>query len=475
MIMRRAKMKGRELDLSNGLFEAQRNLYYEKEKRVAADCGRRAGKTTTLARMVMDGAERNPQVGEDESITAYIAPTKNQAKRLIWGKMQILSQQNDIAMEFNNTDLIATHPNGAQVWLMGANDDRDVERLRGFAYRRVLIDEAQAVGADFADLIDEVIDPALADYDGQLVLSGTPNAACVGYFWEACTGQRPGWTNHHWNITDNEMFPKWRSADNWREIASKWLEDKRIGQEWGLDHPTYQREWLGHWVRDVGGLVYRCEDWNTYGGEIPDGYNWMHVMGVDFGHDDAFACTVWAFTEDLPTLYERETVKYTGKTVTDWANTMKIMTQEYAPVKTVADTGALGKAIAKEITQRHGIPMDPAKKADKQGNIALMNAGYAKREVFLVRGGPLHKEQRILQWDDRITTRRIEDGRFSNDACDAALYGFVAAKHYLFEDKGYGLPPRGTPARVNLEMDEFWEKEAEAMKVEGEVDWWEVW
>jgi len=481
-MLRRVRNTSRKVDLSDGLFDKQKSLFYEKSQKVVADCGRRAGKTTTLARMALDTAINNPQEGGDDSIIPYIAPTKNQAKRLMWGRLQILAKLHKIPLDYNSTDLIATHPNGAQIWLMGANDDRDVERLRGFSYRRVLIDEAQAIGSDFKILIDETIGPALGDFDGQLIITGTPNAACVGYFWECCTGQKPKWAHHHWTITDNEMFPMWRNKDGWEQIADKWLDDYRVDNGWSIDNPTYQREWLGNWVRDVGGLVYHCEDWNTYGGELPEGYHWLYVMGADFGFDDSFACTVWAFSEDLPTLYEVETVKYNNKPISDWAGTMQRMIDRYKPVASVADTGALGKAIAAEITQRHGIPLEPAQKADKAGNIAMVNSGFADRRVFVIRNGYVHNEMKILQWDEKrlnskntnknSTNKKVEDDRFANDACDAALYSFMKAQHYLHADPEY-VPPMGTAARANYEMDQLEKEECDRMEQQQEQEWWE--
>jgi hypothetical protein len=453
----------------NGLHDKQLEVAMDTSKRVTNVCGRREGKTTGICRRLLRAAINNPAQGEDESIVPYIGPTKNQAKRLMWGRLQEAARIFRVPMEFLGTDLIARHKNGCQIWIMGADDDRDIARLRGFPFREVEIDEAQAVGADFGDMVDEVLDPALADYNGALRLSGTPNAACVGYFYESSTGQVPGWSNHHGTVLDNPHFPLWRSlGSDWQHYAMDWLTAHREKRGWDEDHPTYQREWMGKWIKDEGGLVYRYRDKNDYI-KLPPEFHWEYVFGVDFGFDNAFAIVVWAFCRDLPDVFEVDAFIKSGLTVSQWGAEIKQREDRYEPVAEKADTGALGKAITLEINQRFGTNLTPAEKKDKFGHIELFNSDSAAGLLHLRKDSPLKKYYSILQWDE---SRKKEDPRFSNDGPDAGLYGFVEAKHWTHEPKEM-VPLEGTREHEIWEMEQMEQAEMDAFESERSESCWE--
>jgi hypothetical protein len=438
----------RSSSLIEGLFPKQREVFNSKAKNKTLVCGRRGGKTTTAIRLLYESAEHNPQTGEDESITLYIAPTKNQAKRLLWGRLQVVAKKKHIPMEFNATDLIAKHANGAQIWIMGADDDRDVDRMRGFAFRRAVIDEAQAVGADFEDLIDDVLGPALSDYDGDLILLGTPSAACIGFFYKASTGQlvdedgNNQWENWSWTVLDNPMFPQWRNKENWQEIAKEWLDAKRRKKGWDEDNPVYQREWWGRWVRDDGGLVIKYNPSTNHYDELPTGHVWKHVIGMDLGRGTRtkkvqgvekgnFAIGVWAFCEDLPNLYSVYQYKKAGLELWQWEEKFKAVHDQYRPIASVADCGALGAVIVSDMSRRLGIHIEAAEKKEKNAAIELMNRELAKGHVYAKKDSPWVKECAILQWND---DRSHEDPRYPNDLNDAQLYGYRKAFHWTYQE-----------------------------------------
>ena len=82
---------------------------------------------------------------------------------------------------------------------------------------------------------------------------GTPTAACSGFFYEASTGLRPGFSQHHWTILENKYIPH----------AGEYLDKKKHSKGWADDHPVYLREWCGRWVRSDDSLVYRYHSHNT--------------------------------------------------------------------------------------------------------------------------------------------------------------------------------------------------------------------
>lgn len=253
-----------------GLFDRQIALINDPSRRKAAKCGRRSGKTHAVGAYLYKAAVEPAHAG---LMVPYIALTKGHARRLLWPVLQKLDRDHELGLAFNQTELIATLPNGSKIWLTGADKPAEVEKLRGGAYPLVCIDEAASFGPILEYLVEDVLDAALEDYDGTLCLIGSPSAACAGLFYDVTTQAKdedgrvkhPGWATHSWTVLDNPMFPRWAGAPNWRALAQLWLANKQADKGWSDDHPVFRREWLGQWVRDMTSLVYRyLEVRNSY-------------------------------------------------------------------------------------------------------------------------------------------------------------------------------------------------------------------
>src|SRR5690606_32566902 len=115
------------------------------------------------------------------------------------------------------------------------------------------------------------------------------------FFYEISTGIRPGWSVHHWTLLDNPHLPH----------ASQYIEDLLVKKGWSREHPTFRREWLGWWVRDLGSLVYPYDPARNRVDRLPSlpEAGWRYALGIDFGVTNATACVVVAWHEQDPTLY----------------------------------------------------------------------------------------------------------------------------------------------------------------------------
>jgi hypothetical protein len=422
-------------------------------------------------RLLLHAAELHPATFDVTPIVGYLVRTKDQARRLIWGRLQALVQRLGLPVSFNHTTLTARHANGCEIWVLGADKETDIEKLRGFAYVLIVVDEAQSLPAHFRTLVTEVLGPALTDYKGTLLLLGTPNAARAGYFYEACKGRYSHQYHvHHWTVRDNIYFPRWAGATPEEAVvqAEKMLAEIREDEGWAPDDPAYLREWEGLWIRDGAGLVYRYDpdrdDYDT----LPDGHSWRHVIGGDLGYDDAFALVTWAFCDDLPDLYEVDAYSRSGLIPAQWAEVLRERDERFSPVATVLDTGALGKAIAIEFKMRYHLQVKPAEKSSKMDFITLMNSDYQRGRIHLLRGGITAAEVALLPWapqrDERA--RRDEDPEYANHLCDAHLYGWREAKHWLHEPPPVE-PVKGSPEYWAREEKEMWDEVAH----EDEEDW----
>jgi hypothetical protein len=438
-------------DLSTDLFDVQRAFIEDPARRKAALCGRRAGKTFGMARYLAQKALARPG-----AMCLYIALTRLHAKRLIWDEVKRLSASHGLGARANESELELTFPNGGKVFLAGADKEDEIEKFRGLAFDLVVLDEAASFGGFFKRLVEEVLEPGLEDYAGTLCMVGSPGMACAGYFHDATNGLASGWSVHRWTVRDNPRFPRWTGQDNWRELAEQWIAGYLAERKWDENHPTFQREMLGKWVKDSAGLVYHYDPVRNDYQELPAGHDWRTVMGVDFGFDDAFALVVIAFCSDLPDVFQVDEFDQVGFIPSQWAEMINQYRAKHKPVKIMADTGALGKAIALELQTRHGIPLTPAQKTDKLAAIELLNADLERGLYHAKRGSHLASQMSTLPWSE---DRKKEDERFGNDLCDANLYAYREAWHWTY---------RKPQERIKPGSKEYWEAEERAMEEEAE-------
>jgi len=85
------------------------------------------------------------------------------------------------------------------IYLVGADSNEDErQKLLGQKFVLVVIDEAQAFGIDLRQLVYGVLKPAVADYRGTIILTGTPGNPIKGLFFDVTNGREAGWSGHRW-------------------------------------------------------------------------------------------------------------------------------------------------------------------------------------------------------------------------------------------------------------------------------------
>jgi len=428
------------------LFPAQLAFVADTSKRKAALCSRRAGKSHGMGCALVLKCLESPG-----ALVVYAALTHKSAKRILWPVLKRIDSDFNLGIRWNNTELTGRFPNGSEIWLTGADDEGQIDKLRGSAYHMVVIDEAGHFGAHLDAFIDEVIEPALLDHNGTLSLIGTPSASCVGKFFDITTGADNGYTTHRWTVLDNPHIPH----------AAEWLERRCREMGWDDHSPVYLREWRGRWIKSLDSLVYRHTAANIIDA-IP-AMHWNNVLGIDLGYDDDTAFSIVSFSKHSPTSYIHGGWKSPRLTVSEVATKARWYVETYNPVSVVCDTGGGGKMIAEEIAQRYGLPIVPAEKTDKYGTIELLNADLKTGRVKVKRGDPVLSEWDILQWDDK---RKKEDDRFPNHASDSVLYAWRESIHWAHRP-GEVLPKAGTV--------EYAEREARIMEEQEEEEgtpWW---
>lgn len=201
----------------------------EARFKVAA-AGRRFGKTHYGAVALSLAALASTHRGYDltvENKVYYVAPTADQARRVMWPKLQQLlgykPQGGYIARENINDGWIELI-NGRRIYLKGADNP---DTLRGEGYSYVVLDEY----ADMRPFVwTEIIRPALMDVEGDALFIGTPKGKnhfyklFVGALEKPCPpgwaeGRKSPWWNweaFHFKSVDNPLL----SRNELEEVSS---------------------------------------------------------------------------------------------------------------------------------------------------------------------------------------------------------------------------------------------------------------
>lgn len=405
----------------SGLFDQQRQVVADQSRRLALFCPRRAGKTSLLAPWIV---QTGLDCSDNEATMFIIAPTLEHAKALYWRPLQNLNEQFNIGLKFLNDPARVIFPNGVMMYFRGAKDKEQLGVLRGFKTLLVCVDETQDIRDELISEMLSALGPGLRDLDGRMIFAGTPGRVCIGHWFDITTGLRDEWSIHTWSLFDNPALPK--SAKNVETIL----------REEGLtvDSPRFKREYLGLWVEDGDELVYRWDlERNGLLENVPrldPNLHWDYVMGIDFGYLDASAIVVGAFSYDSDQYYEVAEFKAPGLTVSDLMNKHVMpFVQQYKPMRIVGDSAA--KQIIEEINQRWGIGIQKAEKVGKLSFIELMNSDMMLRRIHTPVNFELIKERQRLVWDPGAKPKLEEHPRRPNHLCDAALYCYREAKHWV--------------------------------------------
>jgi hypothetical protein len=447
--------------------------------------------TTTRIEAFERAWENDTQSGFAQVLRALGDPTDADIETVTFGGVRIEIRIGDLALEFSN---------GSRIDLYGADNLRALRKKRGGAKHVFWVDEAQDF--PFLDVFYKaVVVAALTDYNGECWLTGTPGRDCAGFFYDV-TGDEEhpvaGWDVHVLAAVDNPFFGRVVQADDaWyvddnlgvrhgpyvtRSEASDAARDVRWENAAGAairknnfkeDDPDVLRELFGRWVKGDARFVYPVHavaghvliyapqrlllntfrpgdpqwlDIDTALADLPinrrarRAYQWMFAVGADFGyHPDPFALVVWAFTQELPDVYEVFSWKQTKVNTDDQGAYMKMLWDALPNVVSfVGDVD--GKKDDVEVwVNRMNLPIEPAKKQGKNMLEELLAGDIRKGRVHLREGSPLLTEMKHLVYLPAKPgkTREVDKHRKVNGiehgdhCCDAGRYSFADLTHYL--------------------------------------------
>lgn len=473
----------------------QRQLVLDPSPHVAALCPRRAGKTFAAAIAALITGEAKPG-----SISLIISLNLKQLRRLYWSGsasgLYTLAREFKLNLTFNSTYLMWEHENGSIGYLMGCEDEEQMEVMRGLEADLYVIDECKSFAPGrLQKLIDDILDPQRSSRDGRIMMIGTPGFIPAGPFYEATCplakdaqgrpflvpfgekdafGRDPVeaelWSFHTWSTKDNP-HPKCQRV--WRDGLRK-----KKAKGWPDDHPAWLREYMGQWTTGLDGLVFRysrvrvqCQ-WiptPTPGNELglpEEGAPWRFVGGLDLGYEAPTAFVVCAYSRRLKQfrLVHEESRRH--MLLEDIVSMLADAIQRFGTIERIfVDSGNLGKTLTQTIL-RAGYPVKGIEKREKLDYIELLNAGFEAGEVLIIPGGKVEEQLLTNCWkldDEDADAKGIErlarlgklkeDDAVPNDSTDAFLYCYRGSLHMFGVVDVLPDPEPGTK-----EWTKLWEK-----------------
>lgn len=463
--------------LRSMLMQIQVVLESDTARRIAVRSPRQTGKSTGVMLIVTIRC-----LEKSASEWLIIGLTRPSVKRIYWSALKALNKAFELGIEFQHQELMATFKNGSSISFVGAESISEIEKFRGGRYDGVVIDECKSFGPKvFSELVHDVLEPALMAKNGQLYVIGTPGDYLAGPFYLATCeepiitegadgskrlsnapfGSTPDmkfmWSLHTWKLSDNTTL--FERAD--KTTYTMWDQALLIKETngWTDDHPTWRREYLGHWVADDLKRVYRYKPhvhdytprqdtmWGLPGDMEDKG--WRTCIGIDFGTRDGTAMVVWAFHPHEKGLWEvysevrrvntrhvREGDKLVERgerlSVSDVAAWYKELDAEYGPFYGYpADPAGLATMVIDTLALDHGVYVEPAEKTEKLDHIELFNDDLDRQLIHIRRNSALSEELMADRWDEKKLEKgkKVEDASVPNDCADAGLYGYRWCEH----------------------------------------------
>lgn len=410
--------------IMNTLYDKQRDVFLDKDRKKIIISSRRVGKTELAARLLL---EDSVYPGHH---AAFISLKFENAIKQCFPIVESLAESLGLSIERSSkNDGEILFSNGSNIIFKGNSNKTEADKLLGYKFSCVVIDEAQnQIGLMY--LLDTVLRPALIDYeDSRLVLIGTPPRVpktAVETIWKNFRD----WKKYSWDMRCNPFI------HNVDEYIQSICDEKGITE----DAPFIQREMFGNWVYDTEALVYK--GYKTYT-EIPSDFVPEHIwIGVDFGYVDYNGmCSLVADKNGVCYVFNErkfnkssvseicENLEEVRKDVLDWA-LKKNPSFDLRHIQVVTDTNEPSVAYEMQVTY-HVQNVVTAYKYDKQTSISQLS-DLLRTKIYIPKGGFLDDEcqRTVYKRDDADNlTTDIDDSIFHPDILDALRY---ATRNYLF-------------------------------------------
>lgn len=430
-----------EFRLLKTLYKEQRDIFLDDYIRNKIVIGsRRIGKSEMAGRLLLKDCLR------ENRRALYINLKFENAIRQCYGVTLDIAKLIDLPIERESkSEGEITFTNGSQILFKGNNNKAEADKLLGYKYSLVIIDEVQSQ-VNLMYLLDTVIRPTTADYpDSKIILLGTPpriNGTAIEKIWN----EYKGWEHYSWDLRKNPFI------SNVEELIDAICREKGVTR----DAPFIQREYFGNWVIDTEAMVFG--GYSTYE-KIPDEFKPTDiVIGVDYGGEDFNAVISLAYDRNKKEAFVIDEFKANhiqASTFIDevqklYVNATQFMTERsginnVVNVRIVTDTNA--QMLTYELYSK-GLPATTCYKHDKMLALSQLSEWCKTGKILVPKKDTVFYERTLGVLEDefgRTVYKRdeqdnilseIDDDLFHPDAIDAFLYASRQMWYDMGEDFG---------------------------------------
>lgn len=432
----KAEFAGPSFSPEDLCFAEQLAFVRHRGKRVVARTTRRAGKSTGIGIKMIAAALSPPFANQ-----GYATISLKNSKRLVWPVLKRLNTKFNLGGVPNEQEGFLRFPglpDEPKIYLGGLGATDEIEKWRGYegGLKAFVVDEAQSIRQGLLkEAIDEVVEPSLADYDGELTVLGSPGPVPAGYFYDIDVGKySAGWDHFFWSIRQNPWIERksGKSVDIYlRELLAR--------RQWTEEHPTYRRQYLGEWVNDPDALVFKWQDGRNGVDVLPDltEGKWSFILAGDLGFDDADAIGILGWRPHDPNVYLFDEHVQAKAGMTAFVEALKKMEKKYAAygsvLAIVLDLGGLAKKAIEDFRARFTLPLEAADKARKLDHLELLNDAMLSGRFKALRTSRFAQDCKIVQWDSDAWSRgeRKIAREPHTDIGDTVLYGYMRCLAWL--------------------------------------------
>lgn len=415
-----------EYRLLKTLYDKQRDVFLDDDPKKIIIGSRRIGKTELAARLLLK------DVLKPNRRALFVSLKFENAIRQCYGLVVDLAHSLNLPIvRESKADGEIEFANGSLILFKGNNNKAEADKLLGYKFSCVVIDEVQTQ-CNLRYLLDTVLKPALSDYeDSKLILVGTPpriaKTACED-IWRNYTG----WKKYSWDMSKN---PYIHNVDGLI---------KEICQEKGVDEnaPFIQREYLGLFVYDLEAMVFK--DYKTCK-SIPEGFIPTDVaIGCDYGFQDYNAIVALAYNRTNKQAYVLSECKFNKGTVSDIVDVCnqtydlakkfcisRNSNFDFSKIAFYCDTNE--QAISYEMSTKYKLPVYNCYKHNKTMALAQLAEWCRTGKILVKEGSALvdEFERTVYKRDEQDNIlSEIDDDIFHPDAIDALLY---ASRQYAYD------------------------------------------
>lgn len=483
--------------------------------------GFRATYATTTRQEAIDRAWRNDNAtGFIDLLEEFGEPIKHPSLTAYnMGGVTVEVRESDLKLEFSNGSQIELF--GAEnlrahkrkrgnakhkFWIDEAQDFPDLESFFDSVVIGSITDfngEAWLTGTPGRDCVGMFYDVTKEPEEGEMPIEGweVHEIAVTDNPYFGRVEWRP---DGLWIVGREGIDPDVGPHDNAEEAeqAAKQLRwDRTAGEAkrlkgWNGTEPDFVREWLGRWVKEDARFVFPVHSvpkhkliyapqrlmpnpfvgshprfdghpaWYDHHAAVrdlprrrPRDYQWLFSLGADFGYNpDPFALVLWAFTPDLPEVFEMFSWKQIKVHTDDQGAYMRLLFDVIENCVSFVGDPAGKRDDFGMWRGRMNLPIEEANKQGKNTLEEFLADDIRRERVHLRDGSPLYTEMRHLVYlpqkpgkqREVFKHRKVNGVVHGDHCCDASRYSYADLTHYLAKlptDK----PKPGTREALMLE------------------------